>query len=517
MSVIRYACFLALASFVFTSTLIFAPKDGAQAPLTSSWHSFQASPRTARSSAVSPAVAYLPLIATVPAAPVSQWRSPLGVQPLHSLASGALLTRTLDLNLGWIRLGGRVAWSRLQPNAGDPIHWELLAGFEDELRALKRAGIAPIVSITSSPRWATINQPFPTSCGAIRPDKYAAFAQFVSALVARYHTPEFDVHNWELGNEPDIDPTIVGVDSVFGCWGDLHDPFYGGRAYGAMLKVVGPAVKAADPAAQVWIGGLLLDRPETHDPALGKPELFLKGILEAGAAPYFDVVAYHSYSIYRGDKIDYDTTGGWVWAPWGGRVLGKARFLRQLMSVYGVDKPVFVNEIALVTCHYSGCPGLDASFYELQADFIVRTFVRGISGGVGGFIWYTLDAPGYRDAALLDKNAAPKPVYRAYQQLSLQLYTATYVGPIDYGAEVEAYAFSRGAEQIQIVWTKDATTTTILIPQSWFRRATDRDGNPLTPIAVGKDYQLTVGFEPIYIILSVYDVPHSRNTSIPAR
>ena len=35
---------------------------------------------------------------------------------------------------------------------------------------------------------------------------------------------EFDVHYWELGNEPDVDPILVNSSSGFGCWGDIDDP-----------------------------------------------------------------------------------------------------------------------------------------------------------------------------------------------------------------------------------------------------------------------------------------------------
>jgi hypothetical protein len=34
---------------------------------------------------------------------------------------------------------------------------------------------------------------------------------------------------------------------------------FGGEYYGNMLKIVYPAIKSADPQAQVLVGGLLLD------------------------------------------------------------------------------------------------------------------------------------------------------------------------------------------------------------------------------------------------------------------
>jgi hypothetical protein len=268
-----------------------------------------------------------------------------------------------------------------------------------------------------------------------------------------------------------------------------------------MLKVVGPAIKAADPQAQVWVGGLLLARPDTNDPKLGRPELFLQGILEAGAAPYFDVVPYHVYTDYDGRPIDYDITDAWVWKSWGGRVLGKARFLKQLMARYGVDKPLVLNEIGLLWCPSSqGCPPPGPFFNEAQANFIVRSLVRGIGGGIQGFTWYPLEAPGFRYSALLDSAGNPKLVYYAYQQLALQLKDSTYVQPVEYGAGVEAYAFRRGDEQIHVIWTIEDTPTAILIPQASFVRVTDRVGTPIAPEVDGTNVRLMAGFSPIYVV-----------------
>jgi hypothetical protein len=496
------ALVIAMTMFVFLGALIPASTNHTSAYATPldpfQPHVPQAAAQLAEAT---PTTLYLPLLSAPLAVlvPGSEWRSPFGVQPIVSLAHANTIGKLVDLHSAWVRLGDRISWRKLQPHEGDPFHWELLADFEQELRALKQAGVTPVVNINDSPRWATV---LPTSCGAIRPDKLAAFAEFVRALVARYRTEEFNVHDWELGNEPDVDPSLVGSDNQWGCWGNIKDPFYGGREYGEMLKVVGPAIKAEDPAAQVWTGGLLLDRPDNTNPKVGRPELFLQGILEAGAAPYFDVVAYHIYAYYREPLVDYDTVDAWVWKSWGGRMVGKARFLKHIMAAYGVDKPVIANEIGLLWCPTSAnCPAPGAVFYDAQANFVVRSLVRGIGAGVHGFFWYPLEWPGFRYSALLDQNGNPKPVYTTYQQLAIQLAEATYLGPVDYGAGIEAYTFTKGAERVQVIWTVDVTTNTISIQPSQFIQASARDGEPIVPIDDGLNSRLTVGFEPIYVVL----------------
>jgi len=437
------------------------------------------------------------------------WISPLGVESSSPLMPGStLLSRAVDLQVGWVRLGaGRISWRALQPEEGGDIQWDLLASFEDELRALKAAGLTPEVVILDSPRWATINDirndGLPTSCGPIRTDRFDDFAQFMRALVTRYKTPEFNVHHWELGNEPDVDPDLVAPDNGFGCWGDIDDPYYGGRHYGEMLKVVGPAIKSEDPTAQVWIGGLLLDRPDTTEPWKGKPELFLQGILEAGAAPYFDVVPYHAYPAYVNQKLDHDKIAG-AWTSWGGNIVGKANYLRQLMNQYGIDKPVFLNETGLMCpdyywwCHFP--PMSPEPFYQMQANHIVRAFVRGLSEDVMGLIWFTLNGPGWRHTGLLDGDSVPKPVYYAYQRLNLELRGSRFAGTADYRDGIEAYAFRQGPKYVHVLWAEEDQTLAVPVPQSEFVEARDRDGHPITATLIGSEYYLPVGFEPLYIV-----------------
>lgn len=432
------------------------------------------------------------------------WSSPFGVEVgwRNPLTDSTLLGRAEELGIRGVRLH-RVSWRDVQPVEDGPYDWSVLSSFEDELRAMRSAGLMPMVIVHHSPRWATINEPDETDCGAIRADKFAAFAAFMQALVERYQQPEFNVHYWELGNEPDVDPQLIKVDSQFGCWGDIGDPYYGGRHYGEMLKVVTPIIKAADPKAKVLIGGLLLASPNTTDPNLGKPELFLQGILEAEAAPYFDIVPYHAYPSYLGEAVDYDNgslSGDWY--SWGGWTLGKARFLRQMMAAYGVDKPLFLNETALgCNVNWYDCDPLPTEFLEAQADFIVRTFARDLSESIQAFIWYTLDGPGWREGGLLDDDGEPRPSYVAYQQLVIRLQNSRFEQAVNYGPGIEAYSFAKGTRNVHVLWSIDTVADTVSVPQSKFLIAYNRDGTALLPTPVGDDYYFTVGFSPIYVEL----------------
>jgi len=427
------------------------------------------------------------------------WQSPFGVES-NEEAAGTVLDRAGELGTRWYRLH-RISWRAIQPEEGGPYDWSVLDSFDGELRSLRQAGFTPVVVVHHSPYWATINDPSPTDCGAIRADKFDEFAAFMQAVVARYKQPEFNVHYWELGNEPDVDPTLVAADSVFGCWGDMDDPYYGGRHYGEMLQVVYPAIKAIDRQAQVLVGGLLLGKPNTTvPPGQGRPELFLQGILEAGAAPYFDILPYHAHPVYLGQAADYDNGLPSPWRTRGGWTLGKARFLREMMAVYGVDKPLFLGETALgCESAYWTCDPPPADFFEAQADFVVRTFARDLSEKIEALIWYTLDGPGWRSTGLLDPDNNPRPVYYAYQQLVIRLQNGEFDQAVDYGPGIEAYRFSTRARLIDILWSIDTISDTITVPQPEFLAAYSRDGAVLNPEPVGSDYQFVVGFSPIYV------------------
>jgi len=472
--------------------------------LLAGWQFAMAQSETNEPDATFSTVTYLPIVAKH-----YPWYNPFGVESNALLRNGTpYLQHSSALPAGWLRMNGRISWRALQPNEGDPIDWSKLAGFEAELRAIRDAGIRPIVIVDDYPRWATDNtvrdDGQPTSCGPLLPERYDDFAAFMTELVMRYRTSEFNVHEWEMGNEPDVDPNLVSPDMVFGCWGDYDELYYNGDAYGEMLKVVTPAVRAADPIARVWIGGLLLDNPNTQNPNhIGRPELFLKGILEAGAAPYFDVVAYHGYVSYNGKRVDQDTAAGRVWDSWGGIMLGKARFLRDIMSDYGVDKPLFADETGM-TCIW--CTPDQPDMLQMQADFLVRAFPRSLSEDIIGFTWFTLDGPGFYNSSLLDINQNPRPVYYAYQTLISNLVNAEYYGTANYGAGIEGYEFRRdwggadGRQAVHIVWAYEDVTLIAAVPQSDFIAAYTRDGDPISPTPSGDDYLFSITFEPIYII-----------------
>lgn len=429
------------------------------------------------------------------------------------IAGNSVLERSKELQPTWLRLKS-VHWRDVQPQQGGAYDWTALATFEKEVAAANEAGLTPVAIVHQNPDWATIPYQDPSSgkmvhaaCGAVAQEHFAAYAAFMSELVSRYSQPPYNVQYWELGNEPDVDPSIMSTSlhEHFGCWGDKDDPYYGGRHYGNMLKVIVPAMKQADPNATILIGGLLLDTPNTTDPLLGKPELFLHGILEAGAGTSFDIVAFHAYPWYDG-TVDSDLNDS-KWKDRGGVTLGKIKYIREMLTRYGLaNKPLSLNEAALLLWSSSGVQppdaALPANFLDAQANHLVRQATRAMSAGVHSYIWYTLHKSGWNASGLLNEDYSARPAYTAYVQLikTIGQIQNTPVQTSDYGNAVEAYRFTIGTEVVDVLWSRDGQAYTVEVPAATLRGAMSRDGATLTPVENGDTRLIVVGAAPVYIL-----------------
>ena len=383
-----------------------------------------------------------------------------------------------------------VSWAAVEPERTEPptYHWEALAELEGELVAAREAGLEVVLLVLYTPDWA---QAVPGhSCGAIREDRLDAFAEFLQAAVQRYREPPFGIRYWELFNEPDVDPALVGPDSGFGCWGDETDEFYGGRTFGRMLQAAYPAIKAADPQAVLILGGLLLDDAESL------PGQFLRGVLEGGGGAYFDVLAFHGYTFYDPEFYDWDRLPVTKWVDRGGIVAGKAAFLRQVLSEYGYDKPLMLNEAGLAWAR----PGEPGDDYRLaQADYVVQLYTRGLALNLANVTWFGWRGPGWRRMAILNPDLSPLPAYHALAFVIQQLGEAVYTGSLDY-AGVEGYAFARADTQIQVLWSADGGTYEVQVPADRFSQAWTTTGEPLMPVAGQGVVQFKV-LRPIYVEL----------------
>ncbi len=336
----------------------------------------------------------------------------------------------------------------------------------------------------------------------------------MSAVVQRYSKSPYNIHYWEMGNEPDVGPLPDNQygPSVFGCWGDNNDSqYFGGGYYGKMLETVYPVIKSADSTAQVIIGGLLMNCDPTTAPPAGTPDClssnFLEGILvnngKYNGANYFDIVSYHGYPTYNGTLLVDESFSNW--GPRGGVAVGKANFIKELLAKYGVSKPIFHSEGALLCpesdyyktwCNPTGS-GPTSAFFQAQADYVVWLYIRDWANGMWATSWYQFEGPGWRYSGLLDANQNPKPAYNALQFMTNELSSSKYIQQIYNYSNVRVYEFSNSSKRIWVMWSPDDQNHTINLPAGTIK-VLDKYGNIITP----SNNQITVK-SPVYVEITL--------------
>ena len=147
------------------------------------------------------------------------------------------------------------------------------------------------------------------------PDDYVDFGDFVSAVVGRY---QGRIRYYQLWNEPNLTRE----------W--RSDQPISPEAYTELLTIAATAARAADPDVVIIAGALAatIDLDGTVRPGRNFNDLlFLQRMYDAGAAPYFDIVAVQGYGLWSG-PTDHRMQP---------RVMnfGRAQFVRDLMVVNG--------------------------------------------------------------------------------------------------------------------------------------------------------------------------------------
>jgi hypothetical protein len=410
---------------------------------------------------------------------------------LDQLTAGGGLDQMAAADILWTRRNA-VLWSAVESTEG-ARNWSALTGLESELQNASSKGMRVILVVRSTPQWARKVGGSGSTCGPVSQGKLAAFASFMGELVARYSVPPYNVRYWELWNEPDVDSSFFPGDNIYGCWGDAADDYYGGGHYANMLKEVYPAIKSADPAAQVLVGGLLLD----CDPAntsickdgREKPARFLEGILRVGGAAYFDGVSFHGYDYYSGTLGSY-LNPNWqsAWNTTGPVGIAKAHFLQGVLSAYGVTGKYLMNTETAILC--SSCAG-DATFEATKAYYLAQSYGSAMAEGWRADIWYSV--LGWRNSGLLNSDLSPRPAYEAFHASRSELQDARLLREITEYKGVKGYVFDRGDRQVWLMWSLDGADHAVILPFAPYA-ALDVFGSSLAASST-----MTVTLAPVYV------------------
>jgi hypothetical protein len=360
--------------------------------------------------------------------------SPFGVQLYSRTGKGSLYFNDMrELGVGWIRVV--VNWSLVEPTNTDPSGyswWQV----DNVLSGARHNCFNILATITHAPDWATSSPEGPLDKVGLE-----ELAEFVVALAERYDGDGVNdapgsptVRFWELYNEPDAGPTPFGEG-----WGKHGDK------YAEMLKAVYPAVKTANPDAQVVFGGIAYEGFDDDDPPGTFVRSFVSDVLKAGGGDYFDYMNFHKYP----GCANCDGPG----------VIEKTATIRGILAEHGVSKPMIISETGWHNNHLPPYfPGND----ELQSRFVVKLFTQIYPADVDVVIWFMMhDLEGYQFLnGLVDGSNPPgrKPafyVFRRFTQIMRQaVYMRTWSDAESGHERFEVYEFfdQRDQKPLLITW-----------------------------------------------------------------
>jgi len=409
-----------------------------------------------------------------------------------------------DLRSSWVRRNA-LDWSKVQPDAST-YDWSTMAGLESDLINASNSGVRVVLIVRGTPAWAQEKPGY--SCGPIRNNPAFPgnqfFANFMAEAVRRYSKPPFIVHYWEIWNEPDVDSSYFqpNTNPVYGCWGEANDPYYGGGRFGAMLRSIYPAMKAADRGAQVIVGGLLLDcNPAVASCNEPQASRFLEGILrenqQAGLFA-FDGVAYHAYDYYGEGGVlalgrFHNPNWNTRWNTNGPVLEAKAKFLRAVLEQYGVSGKFLMNTESALLRRYGAC---DAACEETKAYYVVQAYVTSFANQLKANIWYNLY--GWENSGLLGPGG-PLPAYDTFRRTRLLLGPATAVMRYNDFSGLVNYRFVRQAGEVWVYWSLDGAPHSVHLDRApaslWsYSSAQKKYVETVNP---GQD--LTVGVGPVFV------------------
>ncbi|MCS7221362.1 MAG: cellulase family glycosylhydrolase [Anaerolineae bacterium] len=310
----------------------------------------------------------------------------------------------------------------------------------------ERCGMELIVRLSNPPAWTRAKGD--TAGTFAPPDNYEDFGDFVAAVVSRYRGR---IRYYQIWNEPNIYPE----------WGERP---VSPEEYVELLKIAYTRAKAVDSEV-VIISGALASTIELG-PRDMNDFIFLQRMYDAGAAPYFDILAMQGYGLWSAptDRRLHP------------RVVNFSRplLMRDLMVKNGdAHKAIWISEMNwnAIPEDHPAPPIYGRYTKEEQARYLVLAYERiqrewpwlGVAN-----VWFLKRAtddwersPDHPEAffRLLDADFTPLPAYEAIRNYTSRLQPTLYPGAhpathwaLSYRGAWEASPLPTGGH---IYWTRD--------------------------------------------------------------
>lgn len=267
------------------------------------------------------------------------------------------------------------------------------------VRQARNQGLRIIARMGLVPAWARPEETLDyTTLNTLPEESYPDFAAFVADFAARYAGVIDRIIIW---NEPNL---------AFE-WGFAQvDP----AGYARLLEAVYAKAHTANPQIQILAAPLAPTLEPPGSPAGLNDLLYLQALYEAGAAPYFDALAMHTYGFTTPPEE----------APAPDRLnFRRAELLRQIMIDHGdTAKPVYITE--------TGWNDNARWAYGVRPSLRVQYTIDALTLAADDWPWadavclWVLRTPGASfsypdDFTLLTPDFQHKPIYDAVRAFAL--------------------------------------------------------------------------------------------------
>lgn len=207
-------------------------------------------------------------------------------------------------------------WAYAEPEHG-VYNW---TSFDRIARHAQNQGLQIIARLGLVPEWARRQSGIETTLNFLPETSYQDFSEFVAAFAARYANTIDHIIIW---NEPNLSFE----------WG--YRPVVPAE-YARLLKMVYEPAHLANPNITILAAPLAPTLEPEGSPNGLNDILYLKSLYIAGAAPYFDALAMHTYGFTDPpESMPYPTSLNFR----------RAELLHQIMREYDdPQKPVYITE-----------------------------------------------------------------------------------------------------------------------------------------------------------------------------
>ncbi len=295
---------------------------------------------------------------------------------------------------GWSWVRQHFYWNEIEPRRGE-FEWTA----SDRLVAeAERCGLSVLAVLDTSPAWArSATEQDVVTAPPLQP---ADYGRFVATFAGRYGSR---VPVLQLWDNPNVPPN----------WGRRNAD---AMEYTALLRRGAEGARSANPHVSIVSAGLAPNEEKIRGHPVFSDILFLRGMYDAGAREYFDILGAKPYGMWTGPddrRVSPDVLN-----------FSRVILLREEMTSHGdAAKPVWAVEFgwSALPAGWSGAPspwGTDTdqvssarltegirrarSEWPWMTGLIVQTFRP--NAAAGDPIW---------GLALVDKDFQPRPLYTA--------------------------------------------------------------------------------------------------------